>query len=113
MQTIRIYFEYGTKAVGLSGWQKIWNNRLANQLMKLCKENDMRQAIFFNVRNGYLDRQAIQWGIGEIPSPKHPQCMEITDSKEKISHFVEQLQPLLSATKILAIEKQELINYEL
>lgn len=110
MQTIRIYFEYGTKAEGLSRWQRVWNNRLANRLMKMCKEAGLQQAIFFNVEVGYLNSQAIQWGISEIIPPRKPQCLEITDTAASIDAFLKTTGQLLKNARIIAVEKQEIIE---
>lgn len=110
MRTIRIYFEYGAKAGGLTRWQRAWNNRLANHLMKRCKEAGLQQVIFFNVEAGYLNGQAIQWGIGEIPSPRKPQCLEITDTAANIDAFLKTAKQLLENAWIIAVEKQEIIE---
>ena len=70
----------------------------------------MQQVIFFNVEAGYLNGQAIQWGIGEIPSPRKPQCLEITDTAANIDAFLKTAKQLLENAWIIAVEKQEIIE---
>lgn len=113
MITIRIYLENGAKAVGLTRWQRLWDNSLANQLMKLCKAEDIQQVICFNVTSGYLNWQKIEWGTSEVLSPKHPQCIEISDSSEKITSLLEQLKPILGTAHVYKVEITELtaLNY--
>lgn len=109
METIRIYFESKTKAVGLTRWQRLWNNRLSSQLIKMCKSLDMKQVICFDITAGYLNHQRIQWGISEVPTPQYPQCIEITDTPEKIAVFEEYAKAILQVAQIYHVEKQELV----
>ena len=110
MVTIRIYFEYQAKAVGLTRWQELFNDSLAYQLIKICKAQNIQQVIFFNVTYGYMNQQAIQWGISDLPSPNHPQCIEVSDTSDKINSLLELLRPIIGEAQIYFIEKQELIS---
>lgn len=115
MQVIRIYFEYRTKGVGLTFWQRFRNDGFAYQVIRLCKEHGIRQAICFSVTLGYLNQQrTIHWGAAETHSeyhsPRHPQCIEIMDKREKIDEIMEILKPLCSKINIYMMERQEIIN---
>lgn len=110
MVTIRIYFEYQAKAVGLTRWQELFNDSLAYQLIKICKAQNIQQVIFFNVTYGYMNQQAIQWGISDLPSPNHPQCIEVSDNSDKINSLLELLRPIIGEAQIYFIEKQELVS---
>ncbi|AFK05554.1 hypothetical protein Emtol_0284 (plasmid) [Emticicia oligotrophica DSM 17448] len=48
-QTLRIYFEYGTKAKGLSFWSAFWDSRFSSKILQIAKELGIEQAICFNV----------------------------------------------------------------
>lgn len=109
--TIRLYFEYGKKAKGLSFWKRIWNNSFSTELLKRAKEKDIEQVICFNVTKGYLQNQPIQWGITEIVSAKHPQCIEMTDFESKIISFLNEQKQLLDKQKIILVKNEiEILN---
>lgn len=112
MQTIRFYFEHGTKAAGLSRWQRIWNNRLASRLIREAKHAGIKHVISFNVSVGYLHGQVINWGAGETISMKYPQCVEMTDTAEKLSKFLLKQKDSLSEAKTVIVEKQEIIIFK-
>lgn len=111
MQTVRFYFEHGAKVEGAIWWQCMWNNRFANRLIKDAKMAGIKHVILFHVCAGYLDGQAIQWA-GEICSMKHPECIEITDTKEKLSKFLREQESRLSGVKTIIVERQEIIFYQ-
>ncbi|GEM68016.1 hypothetical protein SMI01S_16220 [Sphingobacterium mizutaii NBRC 14946 = DSM 11724] len=104
--TIRLYFEYGKKVKGLSFWKRIWNNRFSAELLKSAKEKGIEQVIYFNVTKGYLQNQPIQWGITEIVSAKHPQCIEMTDFESKIISFLNEQKQLLGKQKIILVKNE-------
>lgn len=109
--TIRLYFEYGKKAKGLSFWKRIWNNSFSAELLKRAKEKGIEQVICFNVTKGYLQNQPIQWGISEIPSSKHPQCIEMTDFESKITSFLNEQKQLLDKQEIILVKNEiEILN---
>lgn len=110
--TIRLYFEYGEKAKGLSFWKRIWNNNFSAELLKKAKEKGIEQVIYFNVTKGYFQNQAIQWGIGEIPSSKYPQCIEMTDCESKIVSFVKEQKTLLDKQQIILVKNEIIIINE-
>lgn len=104
--TIRLYFEYGKKAKGLSFWKRIWNNSFITELLKRAKEKGIEQVICFSVSKGYLQNQPIQWGITEIISAKHPQCIEMTDFESKITSFLNEQNQLLDKQKIILVKNE-------
>jgi len=109
--TIRLYFEYGKKAKGLSFWQRIWNNSFSTELLKRAKAKGIEQVICFNVTKGYLQNQPIQWGITEIVSAKHPQCIEMSDLESKIISFLNEQKQLLDKQKIILVKNEiEILN---
>lgn len=109
--TIRLYFEYGKKAKGLSFWKRIWNNSFSSELLKRAKTSGIEQVICFNVTKGYLQNQSIQWGITEIPSSKHPQCIEMTDIESKITSFLDEQKQLLDKQQIILVKNEiEILN---
>lgn len=104
--TIRLYFEYGKKADGISFWKSIWNNNFSTELLKRAKEKGVEQVICFNVTKGYLQNRSIQWGITEIISAKHPQCIEMTDFESKIISFLNEQKQLLDKQKIILVKSE-------
>lgn len=81
--TIRIYFESGAKVKGVSFWKRLWSSNFGPELIKKAKAAGLEQALLFYVQAGYLENKAIQYNISEIKSYRLPQCVELTDSKEK------------------------------
>ncbi len=109
--TIRLYYDYGKKAKGLSFWKRIWNNNFSSELLKRAKENGIEQVLCFNVTKGYLQHQSIQWGINEITPSKHPQCIEMTDFESKILTFLKEQKQLLEKQKIIIVKNEtEILN---
>lgn len=104
--TIRLYYEFGKKAKGLSFWKRIWNNDFSTELLKRAKEKRIEQIICFNVTKGYLLNQPIQWGITETVSAKHPQCIEMTDFESKITSFLNEQKQLLDKQKIILVKNE-------
>lgn len=104
--TIRIYFESGAKVKGLSFWKSLWNNNFGMEVIKKAKAAGLEQAISFNVPSGYFDKKVIQYNISEIKGDRLPQCVEITDQKEKIEKFLLEEKVFLSTSKILIVQNE-------
>jgi PII-like signaling protein len=107
--TVRLYFEYGKQATGLSFWKRIWNNSFADEFLKRAKEKGIEQVICFNVTKGYLQSQAIQWGNAEILSQKHPQCIELIDFEYKIMSLLDEQKKLLDKQRIVFVKNEVVI----
>lgn len=106
MKTLRIYYNAECKAPGLTFWQKVWDSSYSTCLIKKAKEYDIAQVICFNIPKGYLDNQSIQWGMSEVKNVKHPQCVELVDSEEKIRMFLECEKELLSQAKTVLVSSE-------
>lgn len=101
-----MYFEFGKKEKGLSFWKRIWKNSFSTELLKRAKEKDIEQVICFTVSSGYLQNRPIQWGMTEIVSAKHPQCIEMTDLESKIIAFVDEQKQLLGKQKVILVKNE-------
>lgn len=102
--TIRIYFEYGKKLKDVSFWKKMHASDFASELLKRAKALHLYQAIHFNVTKGYLNQEAIKWGLSDIKPARHPQVIEITDTAEHIEQFLKQEKELLEDSSILIVK---------
>jgi len=104
--TVRIYFEYGQKLTATTFWKKLNASSLTNELIKQAKSSNIAQILNFNVTKGYFDKGKIHWGVGESKSFRHPQVIEIIDSEEKITHFLEEQKALFANTKIVMVKNE-------
>lgn len=109
--TVRIYFRFGTRPRSLSWLKRLWGTAFSDELLRRAKQADIRQVIRFHVKEGYLDGHAIDWGMTEIPLPDHPECIELTDEKEKIDRFINAQRDFLEETTAVAVKEPIAILY--
>ncbi|WP_299776751.1 DUF190 domain-containing protein [uncultured Formosa sp.] len=108
--TIRIYFEYGKKRKDVPFWKTLHESDFATVILKKVKASGLKQALQFNVSRGYFNSKKINWGIGDVQHFKHPQIIEITDTKENIERFLELEKKLFEDTSIYIIKNEILLK---
>ena len=86
---LRIYFESGAKVETHGFWKKLWHSSLREYLLKKAKESDIKQALHFEAKSGYLNYETVKHHVSEIPHLQHPICFELIDTDEKIKAFLE------------------------
>lgn len=86
---LRIYFESGAKVESHGFWKKMWNSSLREHLLKKAKEINIKQALCFEAKSGYLNYENIKHHVSEVSHLHHPICLEIIDMDEKIREFSE------------------------
>ncbi|MFR3215927.1 MAG: hypothetical protein ACLTWE_10640 [Dysgonomonas mossii] len=105
--TVRIYFEHGKKVKGLTFRQKLFHGGFSYYMLKETKQAEIKQVICFNISAGYLStHKNIQWGHSEVTPIRHPQCIELTDSDEKIYGFLKEYEEQLKNTEILIVKNE-------
>ncbi|SKC19654.1 DUF190 domain-containing protein [Dyadobacter psychrophilus] len=86
--TLRIYLGTGQGIPGLTFWQRLWRNNLANFILKKAKESGIRQAIMFPVRAGFLKDTKLVFATTEIVPPRLPVCIEVTGEPQQLASFI-------------------------
>ena len=106
--TIRIYFEYGKKRKDVPFWKTLHESDFGTIVIKKAKAANLNQVLQFNVSKGYFDSKKINWGLSDVQHFKHPQIIEITDTLERIEHFLE-VEKLFFADTSIYIIKNEMV----
>lgn len=110
LTTIRIYFEYGQKVNDTSFWKKMTSSDFSTELIKRAKALDIEQVLSFNVTKGYFNKGKIHWGISETKNFRHPHVVEIIDTDENISKFLNQEKELLEKRSIFIVKNEVLLH---
>lgn len=63
----------------------------------------MEQALLFNVSKGYLKHQNPSEIQKEIPLKRHPQCIEIIDTPDKIDKIIKKEHALLETSQAFIV----------
>lgn len=107
--TIRFYYHFGIRPIEKSFWKRLTSNSFSTDFLKKAKRYGIEQVVCFHVTKGYLHGRKIEWGLGESTTPKHPQCIEITDCEEKIRQFMEDNRNMLNQQHILAVKNEVVV----
>lgn len=110
LTTIRIYFEYGQKANETSFWKKMTSSDFSTEIIKRAKALNLEQVLSFNVTKGYFNKGKIHWGVSEITNFRHPHVVEIIDTDEKISNFLQKEKELLEKSTVFMVKNEVLLN---
>lgn len=102
----RIYFELGSKVYGTTFLQRLWGVELGIEIIKRAKKFGLTHAVNFNIKRGYINNEIISYGITEVPSPKHPQCVELAGDYGKIISFLDQNSELLKECFIIVYNQK-------
>ncbi|TXF74812.1 DUF190 domain-containing protein [Chryseobacterium sp.] len=108
---LRIYFEFGKKVETHGFWKKMWHSSLKEYLLKKAKESDIKQALYFEAKSGYLNFEDIKNHHSEVPHMHHPICLELIDTDEKIKEFLETNRETLNGVKAIIINRDSEIFF--
>ena len=110
LTTIRIYFEYGQKVNDTSFWKKMTSSDFSTEIIKRAKALNLEQVLSFNVTKGYFNKGKIHWGISETTNFRHPHVVEIIDTDEQISNFLQKEKKLLEKSTVFMVKNEVLLH---
>jgi PII-like signaling protein len=85
---LRLYFPLSAKASATRFWHKFSAPNLAQHLLAFARRANIQQAILHHVSAGYLPGEKLSHHMPDGGSMKHPQCLELIDTEEKIRRFL-------------------------
>ena len=87
--SLRLYFAQSAKAKPSRLWHHLSAPALSNHFIKAAKAFNIEQAITYTVNAGYLGGNKISINNIESTSGKHPLCIELIDTEERLRAFID------------------------
>lgn len=85
---LRLYFPLATRTNATRFWHHLSAPALAHHLLSVAKKADIMQAMLHNVSAGYLPGQRMSHGHPELSGMRHPQCLELLDTEQRLRDFL-------------------------
>lgn len=85
---LRLYFPTATKAKVTRFWYHLSAPALAHHLLTVAKKANIVQAILHQVGSGYLPGERLSHHHPELTGMRHPQCLELLDTEERLRKFM-------------------------
>jgi PII-like signaling protein len=90
LTALRLYCPLSAKASVTRLWHKFSAPNLAQHLLVFARRSNIKQALLYHVSAGYLPGEKLSHDLPEGSSMKHPQCLELIDTEEKIRQFLQE-----------------------
>ncbi|MYM92319.1 DUF190 domain-containing protein [Duganella vulcania] len=88
LTALRLYFPLSAKAKATRFWHRFSAPNLAHHLLSFARRSGIRQAILHHVSAGYLPGERLSHHLPEGSSMRHPQCLELIDTEDKLRSFL-------------------------
>ncbi|BDH46965.1 hypothetical protein TUM12370_30090 [Salmonella enterica subsp. enterica serovar Choleraesuis] len=85
---LRLYFPVSLKVTKKNGWARFGNPTLASYLLEAAKQAGIQQVILHPINSGYLPGERLSHYHPELMNMKHPQCLELLDTEQKLREFL-------------------------
>ncbi|QOD84310.1 hypothetical protein [Chromobacterium haemolyticum] len=85
---LRLYFPMASKAKATRFWHRLSAPALALRLLTLAQLAKILQATLHPVSAGYLPGQRLSHSHPELTGMRHPQCLELLDSEQRLRDFM-------------------------
>lgn len=85
---LRLYFPVGSRAKISRFWHHLSAPALAHHLLTVARHAKIDQAILYQVTSGYLPGERLSHHHPEVVTMKHPQCLELIDSEDRLRAFM-------------------------
>jgi H+/Cl- antiporter ClcA/PII-like signaling protein len=113
LTALRLYFHYGARVHGKTGWRKLTAPPLNWHLPHLAKEFGIQQAVLHRVQMGYLRGNDLNHDHHEVTPHQLPQCLELIDHEAKLREFVKVYSADLRQVRIVLIRGEDLPHEDL
>jgi len=108
---LRLYFPTASKAKISRFWHHLSAPELAHHLLTVAKKANLFQATLHRVSSGYLQGERISHHHPELTHMRHPQCLELLDTEERLRNFAtEHAEELRKVHAVLFLCELPLMN---
>ena len=102
LTALRLYFPSGSRATRTRFWHHLNAPALAQHLLAVAKRANLQQALLHHVDAGYLRGERMSHHHPEVHSMRHPQCLELLDTEERLRAFMrEHAEELIKVRAVL------------
>ncbi|MFL9989601.1 hypothetical protein [Paraburkholderia sediminicola] len=85
---LRLYFPLATRARATRLWHRLSAPALAHHLIAVAKRSNIMQAMQHHISSGYLPGERLSHQHPEINGMRHPECLELVDTEERLRDFM-------------------------
>lgn len=85
---LRLYFPMSARANVARFWHHLSAPALAHHLLAVARKADIVQAMLHPVSAGYLPGERLSHRHPELTGMRHPQCLELLDTEQRLRDFV-------------------------
>jgi PII-like signaling protein len=86
--SLRLYFPQSARTKPTRLWHHISAPALSHRLLLSARKSHIEQVILHNVSAGYLNGNKLSRQQIELQDAKHPACLELMDTEDKLRKFV-------------------------
>lgn len=88
--TLRLYFQQDARARPTRFWHRLSAPALGHRLLTAARRSGIQQALMHHVHAGYLSGEKLSHAHIESAPARHPLCIEMIDSEERLRAFLKQ-----------------------
>ncbi|WP_281078692.1 hypothetical protein [Variovorax paradoxus] len=88
LTALRLDFPAGSRARATRFWHHLSAPVLAQHLLAVARRAKIQQALLHQISSGYLPGERLTHHHPEVSGMKHPQCLELLDSEERLRAFM-------------------------
>lgn len=90
LTALRLYFPANSRAKATRFWHRLSAPALAQHLLAVARRSGIQQALLYQIGSGYLPGERLTHHHLEGHAMRHPQCLELLDSEERLRAFVQE-----------------------
>lgn len=90
LTALRLYFPANSRATATRFWHRLSAPALAQHLLAVARRAGIQQALLYPVSSGYLPGERLTHHHLEGQAMRHPQCLELLDSEERLRAFMQE-----------------------
>lgn len=85
---LRLYFPSASRATATRFWHRLSAPALAQHLLAVARQAKIQQALLYQIGSGYLPGERLTHHHPEVQAMRHPQCLELLDSEDRLRAFM-------------------------
>ncbi|MEA9980075.1 hypothetical protein, partial [Pseudomonas sp. RTS4] len=85
---LHLYFPAASRAKVTRFWHYLSAPALAQHLLTIARGANIEQAMLRHITAGYLPGQRLSLHHPEVNSMRHPQCLELLDTEDRLRAFM-------------------------
>jgi len=90
LTALRLYFPANSRATPTRFWHRLSAPALAQHLLGVARRSGIQQALLYQIGSGYLPGERLTHHHLEGHAMRHPQCLELLDSEERLRAFMQE-----------------------